>query len=149
MIRRGLLAAILGAALFVAGGPGRTQNAGGSIEGSIGYPSEEIPAMHIYAIPLDGSGSARKIETRRSQTSFTIPGLPAGRYHVVAYPVGEGEGGMAGGWTNFVTCGMTAQCLQHDLLPVTVTTGKATTGIRIEDWYASPGSFPAEATLTP
>jgi hypothetical protein len=56
---------------------------------------------------------------------------------------------MAGGWTNFVTCGMTAQCLQHDLLPVTVTAGKATRGVRIEDWYASPGSFPAEATLTP
>jgi hypothetical protein len=44
---------------------------------------------------------------------------------------------------------MTAQCLQHDLLPVSVTAGKTTTGIRIEDWYASPGSFPAEATLIP
>jgi hypothetical protein len=147
--RRGLLAAILGAALVVSGGPGHTQDAGGSIEGSIGYPSEEIPAMHIYAIRLDGSGSARKIETRRSQTSFTIPGLPAGRYHVVAYPMGEGEGGMAGGWTVFVTCGMTAQCLQHDLLPVTVVMGKVTGGIKLEDWYGSADSFPPEARFAP
>ena len=56
---------------------------------------------------------------------------------------------MAGGWTMFVTCGMTAQCLQHDLLPVTVFAGKVTGGIRLEDWYASAGSFPAEATLIP
>jgi hypothetical protein len=147
--RQGLLAAGLGTALLVFGGPGQTQTANGTIEGSIGYPSEEIPAMHIYAIPLDGGGSARKIETRRSQTSFSIPGLPAGRYHVIAYPVGEGEGGMAGGWTVFVTCGMTAQCLQHDLLPVTVLAGKVTGGIRLEDWYGSADSFPPEATLAP
>jgi hypothetical protein len=35
------------------------------------------------------------------------------------------------------------------ILPVTVTAGKATGGVRIEDWYASPGSFPSEATLAP
>jgi hypothetical protein len=145
--RRGLLA--LGAALLASGESGQTQTGSGSLEGSIGYPSEEVPAMHIYAIPLDGGGSARKIETRRSQTSFTIPDLPAGRYHVVAYPVGEGDGGMAGGWTVFVTCGMTAQCLQHDLLPVAVLTGKVTGGIRLEDWYANPGAFPDETTLSP
>jgi hypothetical protein len=68
---------------------------------------------------------------------------------VIAFPVGEGDAAMAGGWTNFVTCGMTAQCPQHDLLPVSVTPGKAMMGIRIEDWYANPGSFPAEATLSP
>jgi hypothetical protein len=146
--RRGFLVAGLCATLLLSNAPGRTQSGTGSIEGSIGYPSEEIPAMHIYAIALDG-GAARKVETRRAQASFSIPNLPAGRYHIIAFPVGEGDSGMTGGWTNFVTCGMTAQCLQHDLLPVTVVAGKATAGIRIEDWYANPGSFPAEPTLTP
>jgi hypothetical protein len=147
--RHSLLGVALCAALLFSAGPGETQSATGSIEGSIGYPSEEIPAMHIYAIALDGGGPARKVETSRAQTSFSIPNLPPGRYHVIAYPVGEGDAGMTGGWTNFVTCGMTAQCLQHDLLPVTVVAGKATAGIRIEDWYANPGSFPTEATLAP
>jgi hypothetical protein len=45
--------------------------------------------------------------------------------------------------------GHAAQCLQHDLLPVTLTAGKATGGVRIEDWYASSSSFPSEATLAP
>ena len=99
-------------------------------------------------MPLEG-GPASRVETTRGTTRFAIRNLPPGRYHVIAFPVGEGDSGMAGGWTNFVTCGMTAQCLQHDLLPVTVTAGKATGGVRIEDWYASSGSFPSEATLAP
>jgi hypothetical protein len=145
---RTLRAALLGGALLLAGTIARAGSGTGVIEGTIGYPSEELPAMRVYAVPLEG-GLARWVETIRGTSRFAIPDLPPGGYHVIAFPADEGDVGMAGGWTNFVICGMTAQCLQHDLLPVSVTAGKATTGIRIEDWYASPGSFPAEATLTP
>ena len=139
---------LLAGALLLACPMARAGSGSGVIEGTIGYPSEELPAMRVYAVPLEG-GPVRWVETSRGAARFAIPDLPPGGYHVIAFPADEGDAGMAGGWTNFVTCGMTAQCLQHDLLPVSVTPGKATTGIRIEDWYASPGSFPAECTLTP
>ena len=148
MRRRALLGLLSCGALLLAAAAARADSGSGAIEGTIGYPSEELPAMRVYAVPLAG-GPAKRIETTRGATRFAIRDLSPGRYHVIAFPAGEGATGMAGGWTNFVTCGMTAQCLQHDLLPVSVTAGKTTTGIRIEDWYASPGSFPAEATLIP
>ena len=143
-----VLGLLLGGALLLPGAAATADSGSGAIEGTIGYPSEELPAMRVYAVPLEG-GPARRVETTRGTTRFAIRNLPPGRYHVIAFPAGEGDSGMAGGWTNFVTCGMTAQCLQHDLLPVTVTAGKATGGVRIEDWYASSGSFPSEATLAP
>jgi len=145
---RALRDILFAVALLLAGSVAQAGAGTGIIEGTIGYPSEELPAMRVYAVPLE-VGPARWVETGPGATRFAIPDLVPGGYHVVAFPVDEGDAGMAGGWTNFVTCGMTAQCLQHDLLPVSVTAGKTTTGIRIEDWYASPGSFPAEATLIP
>jgi hypothetical protein len=144
--RRGFVALALSLGLLLPAGLARSQ-ATGSIEGSIGFPSEEVPAMHVYAIPVDGS-PAHRVETQAGQLRFEIPGLPAGSYHVIAYPVGVGsDGALVGAWTDFVTCGMTASCLQHQLLPVAVTAGKATAGVRIEDWYASADSFPPESAL--
>ena len=144
--RHGFPALALGLVLLLPASPARSQSTG-SIEGSIGFPSEEVPAMHVYAVPADGS-PAHRIETEAGQLRFEIPGLPVGSYHVIAYPVGVGsDGGLVGAWTDYVTCGMTASCLQHQLLPVAVSAGKATAGVRIEDWYASADSFPPESTL--
>jgi hypothetical protein len=144
--RRGFAALALGLALLLQVGLARSQSTG-SIEGGIGFPSEEVPAMHVYAIPADG-GPAHRIDTEAGQLRFEIPGLPAGSYHVIAYPVGIGsDGSLVGAWTDYVTCGMTASCLQHQLLPVAVSAGKATAGVRVEDWYASADSFPPESAL--
>jgi hypothetical protein len=110
-----VLGLLLGGALLLPGAA-TADSGSGTIEGTIGYPSEELPAMRVYAVPLEG-GPARRVETTRGTTRFAIRNLPPGRYHVIAFPAGEGDSGMAGGWTKFVTCGMSAECLQHDLRP--------------------------------
>ncbi len=116
----------------------------GSISGVVGFPSEEIPALRIYAIAVDGK-SHYSVASARKQPKFSIRDLPPGQYFVVAYPVAKGDTpAEAGGWTRFVQCGMSVQCKDHSLVPVTVTAGGTATGVNVADWYAQAGSLPPE-----
>ena len=82
-----LCIAAAGLALLLGIVPARAQSGTGAIEGTIGYPSEELPAMHVYAVPFEG-GPVRRVETSRGASRFAIRDLPAGRYHVIAFPAG-------------------------------------------------------------
>src|ERR1043166_3480230 len=105
----------------------------GVITGTVQYPSEEVPAMRIYAFAMDGM-SYHVAATTDKQRQFRISNVPAGKYYVMAYPTeAAGAPSAAGGWSAFVSCGMNAQCADHSLLPVTVVAGKTTSGIRIAD----------------
>jgi uncharacterized protein YecT (DUF1311 family) len=122
------------------------QDPHGSIAGTVGFPGEEVPALRIYAIAVEG-GAHYSVTSARKQTRFVLKSVPAGRYFVVAYPVARGESPAgAGGWTRFVPCGMSVQCKDHSLIPVIVTAGKTTTGVEVSDWYAPAGSLPPEPT---
>ena len=121
----------------------------GSISGVVGFPSEEIPALRIYAIAVDGKAHFSATSARK-QSRFSIKDVPAGQYFVVAYPVAKGEAPVeAGGWTRFVQCGMNANCKDHALVPVTVTAGQVATGVNVADWYAQAGTFPPEPAQKP
>jgi len=119
--------------------------AAGAISGALGYPSEELPAMRVYAIPVEGK-ARYLVETQAKQSQFTVNGLPAGEYFVVAYVSPKpGEPGDRGAWTRFVQCGMKVTCTDHALVPVSVAAGKTTGGVYVADWYVPAGAFPAEA----
>ena len=121
----------------------------GSISGTIGFPSEEIPALRVYAIAVDGK-THHATATGRKQSRFVIKEVPPGQYYVVAYPASHRETPLeAGGWTRFVQCGMNANCKDHALVPVTVTAGQAAAGANVADWYAQPGTFPPEPSQKP
>ena len=80
--------------------------------------------------------------SRRFKSSFFI-NLPEGTYTIVAYSLG-GNGftyGVAGGYTNAVACGLTADCTDHTLIPVTLKAGD-TVSVNPGDWYAPAGTFP-------
>jgi uncharacterized protein YecT (DUF1311 family) len=120
-----------------------------AISGSVGYPSEEVPAMRVYAFASDGM-SYYTISTKRQQKKFLIPNVPAGQYYLVAYPSeATGTQPEAGGWSQFVTCGMTVNCKDHSLILVTAKAGETASGIDVADWYAPIDAFPAEPTTLP
>lgn len=116
----------------------------GSISGVVGFPGEEIPALRIYAIAVDGK-THYSVTSARKQPRFSITDVPPGRYFIVAYPVTKGDTpAEAGGWTRFVQCGMSVQCKDHSLVPVTVTAGGTAAGVNVADWYAQAGTLPPE-----
>lgn len=114
----------------------------GSIAGTLGFPSETIPPLTVYAIAVKDSSKYYFVTTAENQTQFTLDGLEAGDYFVVAYV--QGAPSLAGAWSQFVPCGLSANCSDHSLIPVTVEAGKTTQGIEVKDWYAPPGTFPKQ-----
>jgi hypothetical protein len=146
----------------------------GAIAGQLGYPSEFIPPLTVYAIPV---ASIYASSTRASaacygmtqvvvdQGKFRILGLPAGEYYVLvawqpavvvtaATPNVIYGDRFGGAYTQAVLCGLSVTCIDHSLIAVTVRVGQTTSGIEVADWYAElgtlpnlPSTLPSRATL--
>jgi hypothetical protein len=121
----------------------------GTVTGSLGYPSDFVPALAIYALPTNNLADGRYvIFTERTgvapagSVTYTMQ-VPAGTYYFVSYvreaPAGNKNGGA---YTKLVTCGMQPPCSDHTLIPVTVTAGQTITGVDIRDWYAGQDAYP-------
>lgn len=110
----------------------------GAISGNLAFPSSGIPAMRVVAFNLE-TAETFAVETAENQTTYQLDNLPAGRYYVVAYATG---GGIAGGYTAAVPCGLTADCADHTLLEVNVVANSITQNILPGDFYAPEGTFP-------
>ena len=110
----------------------------GSISGKLSYPSEFIPPLRVVAFNIFDQ-SYRYVDTIQNQSTYQITGLAAGKYHVVAYVMG---GGLAGGYTPAVPCGLSVDCTDHSLSAVSVFAGTDTPNIDPGDWYAPEDSFP-------
>lgn len=116
----------------------------GAITGSIMYPAEGIPSLRVVAFQVGGN-THFSVDTVAGQSSYTLEGLPPGTYHVVAYvrPEGGFPAGPAGGYSEMVPCGLVYGCNDHTLIDVIVTAGDTTSGVDPNDYYADPGTFPA------
>lgn len=113
----------------------------GSISGTLNFPSETIPALMVVAFNQT-TGNFVGVETQTNQTAFRLENLEPGIYHLVAYL--KDEPSRAGGYTQFVLCGMSAECNDHSLIDIPVNAGQEAGGITIADWYVmEPGFFPA------
>ena len=124
----------------------------GIITGTLSYPSEFIPPLRVVAFSLTDNKSYF-IDTAENQLEYSID-VPAGTYYVVSYLhegvpgiTGQadsytlGGGPFAGGYTRMVPCGLSVDCNDHSLLPVTVSAGQTATADP-GDWYAPEGTFP-------
>jgi hypothetical protein len=123
--------------------PATSASGGGSIAGRLNYPADRMPPMFVVAY-LAGSSHYQSVTTALGQSSYTIPNLAPGTYHVIAYTIG-GDGfpaGMAGGYTEAVPCGLATECANHSLIDVDVSAGQTVSDVNVLDWYAPPGSFP-------
>ncbi len=128
------------------GGPGSVpyppSYRSGIISGQLGYPSEFIPPLRVVAFNAT-DGTYSWVDTLQNQQFYEIKGLTPGDYTVVAYYQGHN---MAGGYTNFVLCGMTSGCNNHSLVTVHLDTGTRATSINPLDFYAPDGTFPPDPT---
>jgi len=113
--------------------------ANGSISGSLGYPSDEVPALQVVAFAAGDFKKFYKTEVPKAQSSFTIQQVPPGSYVVVAYTL---DSPMRGGYSKAVACGLEAKCTDHSLVPVKVEAGKTAGGVELKDWYAPENAFP-------
>jgi hypothetical protein len=111
----------------------------GTISGTLGYPSEYIPAMYVVAFNQNTTYWYYVI-TNQNDSTYSIDGLPPGPYTVVAYVI---DSGMAGGYSQSVPCGLSVSCPDHSLIVVNVTAGSEVTGVDPIDFYAQPGDFPS------
>lgn len=114
-----------------------TQAETGAIRGSLGYPSEYIPPLRVVAFDLF-SQDYYYVDTQLNQAEYELSGLPPSTYHVVAYVREQGPD-LAGGYSYFVTCGMTQDCNNHSLVEVNVYAGRAAEGVDPIDFYIQPG----------
>jgi hypothetical protein len=113
-------------------------NEAGSISGKLSYPSSAIPPLRVVAFNLFDH-SYRYVDTQFGQGTYQISGLTPGKYHVVSYVQG---GGLAGGYTKMVPCGLSAECTDHSLIDVIVLANSDTPNIDPGDWYAPADAFP-------
>jgi TolA-binding protein len=108
----------------------------GHLKGSLGYPSEFIPEMKVYAQNLN-TGITYSIATSTNQLQYQLD-VPAGSYYVYAMVI-DAEGtsfeNYRAYYSEFVTCGMTIDCDSHDPITVTVASGETKTGVDPIDWY--------------
>ncbi len=111
----------------------------GAIRGQLAYPSEEIPALTLYARNTV-TGKIVSLNTTANQNNYLV-WAPAGTYEVFAY-LQKGSDSLSGAYTHFVVCGGSQSCTDHALLPVTVAAGAVTDDVNLTDWYAPEGIVP-------
>ncbi|HSG42368.1 MAG TPA: NBR1-Ig-like domain-containing protein [Anaerolineales bacterium] len=114
----------------------------GSISGKLGFPSEFIPPLRVVAFNLD-KGTYFWVDTAQNQQYYKIDGLTTGNYVVVSYVRGADK---AGGYSKYVTCGLSVSCHDHSLIQIHIEAGSILSNINPTDWYAPSGTFPPDPT---
>lgn len=119
----------------------------GAITGKLGYPSDFIPALRIYAIDAIAPGRYRVVHTAQNQQSYQIAGVAPGTYFVYAsaYSLVQPDT-LGGAYTKAVPCGLNAGCNDHTPIAVQVRPGAVADGVDVRDWNAPPGSYPKPPT---
>ena len=117
----------------------------GTITGSLGYPSEEIPALGICAETTDGYDEYCTYEMLEGDDYTYNLGyeitVPPGDYNVYSYLIdsdsttGEAEDDYKAYYSKFVTCGLDISCTSHTAVKVSVDRNEKVSGIDPIDWY--------------
>ena len=141
--------------------PAATPTPGGAITGRFGYPSDFIPAVTVYAIsttdprvwysvefPGLGNPPRPTLPPGVSQPTYTITGVAAGTYWVVAYR-NDRNLPDPGFYSRQVECFRATPrgpCSDINPAPVVVVSGQTTSGIDVITWGTQPQPSP---TLPP
>lgn len=113
----------------------------GNIAVTVGYPSEGIPPLEVYAFRKEDDTHVL-VKTKQNQSTVSFENMPLGTYTFVAYPQDTAK--LAGGYTKAVPCGLLATCTDHSLIEVEIEEGTNFTQVEIKDWYAPEGTFPTK-----
>ncbi|RJO59978.1 hypothetical protein C4544_06435 [candidate division WS5 bacterium] len=111
----------------------------GFIEGSITYPSEQIPAdLVVYAENID-TGEVYETSDRITDDRFTISHtgykieVPEGSYYMYAKMASDPA--KKAYYNKFITCGMSVDCADTTKIVVEVTAGETVENITVGDWW--------------
>jgi hypothetical protein len=107
-----------------------------SVDGSLGFPSADVPPLQIYAREVD-TARLQSLHARAGQVSFHFE-LPAGRYVFFAVPGEAGAPQIYGAHTAYSDCHARdpqAECTGHDLAVVTLAPTTRLAGLILDDWY--------------
>jgi hypothetical protein len=107
-----------------------------SIDGTIGFPSEYVPAMQVYARDVDTSHLA-SLATRQDQIHFRFE-LPVGRYVFFAVPDEPGAPEIYGAHTSYSDCLLRdpkGECSDHTLAIVALSAGRRAVNVKLDDWF--------------
>lgn len=110
----------------------------GTVNGTVCFPSEIIPAMTAYFQNVI-TGDQVELAIGENQGAFSIQ-LPPGDYVAFAYPVIK-EFNIGGSYSEAVLCGLQVACTNHALVQFPVRAGETYEGVAICDWY-SPDDVP-------
>ena len=105
----------------------------GTISGELCYPSQSIPPLVLYFEDAE-TGNILTLDTELNQDTFEFEIAP-GSYTAFAYVKGIDES--PGGYTEYVPCGLTDECLDHTLREFKVVDAGLTSDIDICDWYGA------------
>jgi len=105
----------------------------GTISGEICYPSQSIPPLVLYFEDI-ATGDVLTLETELNQDTFEFEVKP-GSYKAFAYIKGLDES--PGGYTEYVPCGLSDDCLDHTLIEFKVVDDGLTSDIDVCDWYGA------------
>lgn len=111
----------------------------GFIEGSLTYPSEQIPAdLVVYAENVD-TGEVYETSDRITDDRFTISRtgykieVPEGSYYIYAKMASAPD--KKAYYNRFITCGMSVECADTTKLVVEVIAGETVENITVGDWW--------------
>ena len=122
-----------------------TPTESGFIRGAMAYPSDGIPGeMVACAENLETKETActNRRKSWEARVSYSLK-VPPGRYYVYGklLPGGddsaEGMRGTRAYYTEYMKCGMGANCNSHKRVPLEVGAGESLTGITVGDWWAN------------
>jgi hypothetical protein len=111
----------------------------GTLQGTLCYPSEYVPAMRVYLENVD-TGEIAALTSELDQATFAVD-LAPGSYVAYAHPVDHSFGG--GAYSYAVPCGLRVECTDHRLLPFTIRAEETNKEVQICDWYAPKAVPPA------
>jgi hypothetical protein len=109
----------------------------GTIEGSLGYPSEGIPtnmmvcAETLQAVKVVCTSTQLKDPKYQYGVGYNLEVSP-GSYYVYAQVPGNNYKAY---FSEFVPCGLSVNCPSHEPIEVKVSAGATVTGIDPQDWY--------------
>lgn len=115
------------------------------ITGSLGYPSSISPFQMVCA---ENISSGQKTCTSEADLTYKVSPsgdksydsyklmVDPGQYRVYAFIPGKSGSAPTAYYSEFVTCGLSANCPSHKPIPVTALAGQTVTGINPTDWYA-------------
>ena len=112
------------------------------LAGTLSYPSDYIPGDMRVCAQNVASNSLRcsaRVSDQGGRRVYELE-VPAGTYHV--YATTRNFPNYRAFYSDAVRCGLTANCVSHAPIAVTMSAGERRQGIDPGDWYAAP---PAES----